>query len=139
MSRGGGGGFIFGTVVGTVMGTPFVGKPKKAGEPPAFTAVRLVVTRFSSGKPYHHWINCLFAGKRGEIMAKFASQGTRIFATGRLEQRRWVDKDKTHHLDYRLIVEDFQFLDRRNFNQEANIAADASNSARSARYRGSFQ
>lgn len=143
MSRG----YISGVVVGTVIGKPFIGRPKIAGGPPAFASIGVSITRHYFGKAHSAWMNCVFPGKAGEVIAKYADKGTRIFATGRLEQRRWTDKEGCKRLDYKMIVEEFQFLDRLGFKPEATEAATVASlpshgrdaEKQRARYKGAFR
>ena len=142
------GGFCEGIMVGETMGAPNIGNntPEAvAAGKKMFASVKLAIHRWNRGRLYTVWIECIFIGRRASIIERFCSPGTRIFVKGRLEQSKWVSKQGVQHLDYRLIVDDFQFLDRKNMPREATIAAqDASaddnrKSTRNPRYQGAIR
>lgn len=55
------------------------------------------------------FIDCSAWGKAGEIIAQYASKGSGILVSGRLDQRSW-EKDGQKHSRVEIVVEDFNFL-----------------------------
>lgn len=61
------------------------------------------------------YFNCLIWGKAAEALARYAKKGQRIAVEGRLQQRRWQDKDGNNRTTVEVVTDNFQFL---SFNQE---------------------
>lgn len=56
------------------------------------------------------YFNCLFWGKGGEVFAQYAKKGQKVSVDGRLQQRRWQDKDGNNRQIVEIVVDNFQFL-----------------------------
>ena len=60
------------------------------------------------------YIDCVAWGKTGEVIAQYVSKGRPLLVSGRLEQRRWDDKESGQKRSkVEVIVEDFNFIDSR--------------------------
>lgn len=57
------------------------------------------------------YFNCVAWGKLGEIIAQHCKKGARIGIEGRLQQRRWQDKEGKNQNTIEIVVENLQFLD----------------------------
>ena len=64
------------------------------------------------------FIECQCYGKRAEVIVKHFTKGNPIFVQGRLKQERW-DKDGTQHSRIRLMVESFEFIGRKESENES--------------------
>jgi single-strand DNA-binding protein len=63
------------------------------------------------------YFNCIMWGKGGETFAKYAKKGQQVSLDGRLQQRRWQDKEGKTRSIIEIVVENFQFL---SYNKEGN-------------------
>jgi single-strand DNA-binding protein len=57
------------------------------------------------------FVDCTCFGKTAEILAKYKKKGDPLFVEGRLKLDQW-EKDGVKHYKMRVIVENFQFLNR---------------------------
>jgi single-strand DNA-binding protein len=57
------------------------------------------------------FIDCTCFGKTAEILTKYKKKGDPLFVEGRLKLDQW-EKDGVKHYKMRVIVENFQFLNR---------------------------
>jgi len=65
------------------------------------------------------FVECQCYGKRAEVIAKHFTKGNPIFVQGRLKQERW-EKDGSQHSRIRIIVESFEFIGRKESENESN-------------------
>ena len=63
------------------------------------------------------FVECQCYGKRAEVIAKHFTKGNPIFVQGRLKQERW-EKDGTKQSRIRIIVESFEFIGRKESENE---------------------
>jgi len=63
------------------------------------------------------FVECQCYGKRAEVIVKHFTKGNPIFVQGRLKQERW-EKDGTTHSRIRIIVESFEFIGRKETENE---------------------
>jgi len=63
------------------------------------------------------FVECQCYGKRAEVIVKHFTKGNPIFVQGRLKQERW-EKDGTTHSRIRIIVEGFEFIGRKENDNE---------------------
>lgn len=57
------------------------------------------------------YFNCIIWGKGAEIISKYAHKGSKVALEGRLQQRRWQDKDGNNRSTVEVVCDNFQFLD----------------------------
>jgi len=57
------------------------------------------------------YFSCILWGKGGEVFAKYATKWQRISIEGKLQQRRWQDKDGSNKSAVEIVVDNFQFLE----------------------------
>jgi len=65
------------------------------------------------------FVECQCYGKRAEVITKHFTKGNPIFVQGRLKQERW-EKDGSQHSRIRIIVESFEFIGRKESENESN-------------------
>ena len=56
------------------------------------------------------WLRCAIFGKGAEILQKYTGKGSKLFVSGRLQQRTF-EKDGQKRESVEVVVNDFQFLD----------------------------
>ncbi len=71
------------------------------------------------------YFDCVAWGKLGEIIVEHCKKGRRIAIEGRLQQRRWEDKEGGKRSKIEIIVDNFQFLDAKSA-PDAAFSADHS-------------
>ena len=52
-------------------------------------------------------------GKTGEVIGQYFGKGSRILITGRLKQERWTAQDGTNRSKVVIVVDGFDFIDRK--------------------------
>jgi single-strand DNA-binding protein len=57
------------------------------------------------------WHNIVAWGKAGEIIAQYMKKGSQIFVEGRLQSRKYEDKEGQTRYVTEIVVSDFSFLD----------------------------
>lgn len=58
------------------------------------------------------WHRCISFDKQAELIDQFCKKGSRIYIAGRLQTRKWTDKDGEDHYTTEVIVNDFIALDK---------------------------
>ncbi|MCU0821515.1 MAG: single-stranded DNA-binding protein [Spirochaetes bacterium] len=71
------------------------------------------------------YFDCVAWGKLGEIIVEHCKKGRRIAIEGRLQQRRWEDKEGGKRSKIEIVVENFQFLDAKS-TPDASYSSDQS-------------
>lgn len=66
-----------------------------------------------SGTTDVDFINCVAFGKTGETIGKFFTKGRKILVTGRLQVSSWEDNNGQKRTSTDVVVEDFEFCERR--------------------------
>lgn len=56
------------------------------------------------------WHNIVCFGKTAENVAKFCAKGSQILITGRLQTRKWQDKEGNNRYTTEVIASDVEFL-----------------------------
>lgn len=74
------------------------------------TSFTLAVTLKYGDKENTSFINCVAWGKTGEIIAQYASKGSPLLVSGRLEQRGYEDKDGNKRSVFEVVVDEFNFI-----------------------------
>jgi single-strand DNA-binding protein len=57
------------------------------------------------------WHNIVAWGKAGEIIAQYMKKGSQIYVEGRLQSRKYEDKEGQTRYVTEIVVSDFSFLD----------------------------
>ena len=71
------------------------------------------------------WHKCIAFGKIAEHICNYGDKGRLCNVIGRLQTRKWTDQGGVDHYTTSIIVEQFQFLDKRE--QQAYVPGNASN------------
>lgn len=56
------------------------------------------------------WVNCVVWGKQAEIAEKYLRKGKQVHVTGKLQTRKYTDKDHNEKLAVEIIVSSFVML-----------------------------
>ncbi len=58
------------------------------------------------------WHNIVCFGKRADVLAQYVKKGDRLFVEGKMQTRSW-EKDGVKHYRTEVVVDDFQFGERK--------------------------
>jgi single-strand DNA-binding protein len=80
------------------------------------------------------WFNVVAWGNLAEICKQYLTKGQQVFVEGRLQTRRWDDKEGQKHTSVEIVANEMMMLgERRDVNnnhaQEAEISSADNNSA----------
>ena len=83
------------------------------------------------------WHRIVFFGRLAEIVAQYLKKGAQIYVEGRLQTRKWQDRDGNDRYTTEIVANEMQMLGGRNsnmgeFNQAAPAAAAAPMAAAAA-------
>lgn len=73
------------------------------------------------------WHNLIFNGKASEVVEKYLKKGAKIYASGKIQTRKWKIKEGENRYTTEIIVKDFKFLDSKkneNNNQNEDLLND---------------
>jgi single-strand DNA-binding protein len=56
------------------------------------------------------WHRCVAWGAAGELLSKHCKKGERLYVEGRIDYRKWTDKENVERLSCDIIVDEFVFL-----------------------------
>lgn len=59
------------------------------------------------------WHRLVMFGKTAEIAEKYIKKGSKIFAEGKLQTRKWTDKENQERYTTEIVVDNFTMLDRK--------------------------
>ena len=79
---------------------------------------------YSSGgetKEQTNFFDCIAWSKLGEIIAEHCKKGQMIGIDGRLDQRRWDDDNGNKRSKIGIVVENFQFLSKKNDSGQESV------------------
>lgn len=76
------------------------------------------------------WHNIVAWGKAGEIIAQYMKKGSQMFVEGRLQSRKYEDKEGQTRYVTEIVVSDFSFLDSGGARTDSEGGAARSASAR---------
>jgi single-strand DNA-binding protein len=71
------------------------------------------------------YFDCIAWGKMGEILTEYCHKGSRIAVEGRLQQRRWEDKENNKKSKIEIVADNIQFLDSKANSDKAVSSASA--------------
>lgn len=74
------------------------------------------------GKPTANFITCVAWRQTAETIAKYFKKGQRILVIGSIQTRDYVDKENRKHYEFEIIVDRFEFVERRS--DDSPIAED---------------
>ena len=67
------------------------------------------------------WHRIVFFGRLAEIANEFLKKGSKIYVQGRIQTRKWQDKNGTDRYTTEIIANEMQILDRRNGKNEEDL------------------
>ncbi len=71
------------------------------------------------------WFNVVAWGNLAEICKQYLNKGQQVYIEGRLQTRRWEDKEGNKHTSIEVVANEMMMLgDRRDNNQSQEGAAD---------------
>ncbi len=62
------------------------------------------------------WHRIVMFGRRAEVFAEYTRKGSQVYVEGKLQTRKWQDRDGNDRYTTEVKVEDFQFLDSKGSN-----------------------
>lgn len=72
------------------------------------------------------WHNLVFYGKLAEIVGEYCKKGSKIFVEGRIQTRKWQDKEtNADRYTTEIIVRDMQMLDGRGMGASSEDSGEA--------------
>jgi len=82
------------------------------------------------------WHRVVFFGRLAEIAGEYLKKGSQVFIEGRLQTRKWQDKEGNDRYTTEIVANEMQMLGSRagaggpadNFNQEPSYAAEGAGS-----------
>jgi single-strand DNA-binding protein len=81
------------------------------------------------------WFNVVAWSNLAETCKQYLSKGQRVYIEGRLQTRRWDDKEGQKHTSVEIVANDMIMLDRRDSNnnaQETDVASSEAGTAAAA-------
>lgn len=78
------------------------------------------------------WHRVVFFGRSAEVVAQYTRKGSQLYVRGRLETRKWTDKDGIDKYVTEIVAESCQFVDKRQDNGSAAPAAPTTGDAPAA-------
>lgn len=103
---------------------------------PVTTFTVAVSRTWSASDGEHHneteWFNVVAWSALAETCKQYLSKGQRVYVEGRLQTRRWDDKEGQKHTSVEIVANDMIMLDRRDSNnsaQDADVASSESGAA----------
>jgi single-strand DNA-binding protein len=59
------------------------------------------------------WHRCVIFGRRAEVLAEYCRKGSKLYIEGRLQTRKWQDRDGNERYTTEVRIDNFEFLDSR--------------------------
>ena len=78
-------------------------------------------------KEQTEWHRCTCFGKRAEVIGEYVKKGSPLYVEGRIQTKKWTDKDGTERYTTEIVVENFQMLGRKS---DSAPAAEGDKAAR---------
>ena len=75
------------------------------------------------------WHNVVFFGKPAETIGKYLDKGSKIYVEGKLQTRKWQDKDGNDRWTTEILGNQFNFLDSRSSQGDASMDQSSSNTS----------
>ena len=69
--------------------------------------------RRKKGEEYEdftEWVNCVAIGKTAETVDQHVTKGSRLYVTGKIQTRKWEDKEGTTRYSTEVLLRDLVFL-----------------------------
>lgn len=96
---------------------------------PVTTFTVAVSRTWNSGDGERHseteWFNIVAWGNLAEICKQYLNKGQQVYIEGRLQTRRWEDKEGVKHSSVEVVANEMMMLDRRESAQASQEAVPA--------------
>lgn len=73
------------------------------------------------------WHRVVFFGRLAEIVSEYLRKGSKVYVEGRLQTRKWQDKDGNDRYSTEIVANEMQMLDSRGGAGDFNQSAPAGN------------
>ena len=80
---------------------------KKSNEGKDFATFRVAN---NTGKEEVNWINCICFGKTAENVARYTQKGKELYIEGRLQTRKWEDRDGNNRYSTEVVANKVDFI-----------------------------
>ena len=57
------------------------------------------------------WVSLVFWGRLAEVLAEYCGKGSKIYVSGRMQTREWLDDENDKHYRTEIVVREMLFLD----------------------------
>jgi single-strand DNA-binding protein len=82
------------------------------------TKLRLATSRKFKDEEKTEWHTVVAFGKLAETCSKYLSKGRQIYVEGRLQTRKWEDKEGRARYETEVLAEIIQFINNQNRNDD---------------------
>lgn len=99
-------------------------KRTRAGK--AITTISLAVNRDykdRAGEIPCDFFDCVFFDKKAELASQFLSKGSKIIVVGRMQKRKWVNKDGDNRWTTEVLVSEIYFNNCKKENEDGYASA----------------
>jgi single-strand DNA-binding protein len=98
---------------------------RMAGENPVSNFNIAVGSKYGN-KDQTEWVRCIAFGKLAEVCNEYLKKGHQVFVSGRLQSRKWVDKEGAERISTEVIINTMQMLATgKNANQDSDRPSPA--------------
>ena len=94
--------------IGNVGGDPSI---RYTQDGKAVANLSIAVTEKWKDKEHTEWVKCVFWGKLAEIVEKYIHKGSKVFISGRMQTRKWEDKEGNTRYSTEVVCGQMQMLD----------------------------
>ncbi len=70
------------------------------------------------------FFDCVAWGKTGEVIGKYFTKGSEVVVSGRMESRKWEDKNGNVRTSWEIQVQEFDFCGSRSDKTQGAMASD---------------
>jgi single-strand DNA-binding protein len=64
------------------------------------------------------WHRCIFWRRAAEVVAEYAKKGSQMYVEGKLQTRKWTDKDGVDRYTTEIVASEFKFLGNKGTSDE---------------------
>jgi single-strand DNA-binding protein len=99
---------------------------RRSGEGSAITSFSLACsekfkTKSGEQKEETFWAKCVAFGRLAEIVAEYCQKGSLIYISGKLQERKWQDKDGNDRYTTEVIVREMKLLGGRGEDRQSQV------------------
>lgn len=71
------------------------------------------------------WHNVVIWARKGEVAAEYLKKGSKVYIEGRIQTRKWQDKDGKDCYTTEVVARDMQFLDSKKNGKSSTVRPSA--------------